>query len=137
MATVNLTRNGKNAEKKNVCVATATVTSADIPGTDNYELFTLPADCVIIGATVYPETAGQATLTADLGYAGGTELGANLDLDDTAVKGGALSTYLATGTGKTVTLKPDAAPTAGKFHVMVEYIEYTRGNGEYSEYSAN
>jgi|SaaInlStandDraft_4_1057021.scaffolds.fasta_scaffold83686_2 hypothetical protein len=137
MATVNLTRNGKFAEKKNVSVAAATVLYSDIPGTDNYELFKLPADCVIIGATVFPETAGQATLTADLGYAGGTELGSNLDLDDVAIKGGALATRLATGTGKTVTIKPDAAPTAGKFHIMVEYIEYTRGNGEYAEYSAS
>lgn len=137
MATVNLTRKGKNSEKKNVCVAAVTVSYTDIPATDNYELFTIPADCVITSATIYPEVAGQSLLTADLGYAGGTELIANADLDDTAVKGGALGTRLASGTGKTVTIKPDAAPTAGKFHVMVEYIEYTRGNGEYTEFSAN
>jgi len=135
MATVNLTRKVKNAEKKNICVAAATVAYTDIPGTDNYELFTIPGDCVITGVRTYAETAGQTGLTADIGYAGGTELKSNADLDDTAPKFDAV--LLASGTGKTVTIKPDAAPTAGKFHVMVEYIEYTRGNGEYSEYSAN
>jgi hypothetical protein len=138
MAIVNLTRNGKFAEKKNVSVAAASFTSSDVSTTDGYELFKLPADCVITSVITYASVAGQTGLTMDLGFSeGGVELGANVDVDDTAVKGGALATALATGTGQTVYVSPDAAPTAGTFHVMVEYIEYTRGNGEYAEYSAS
>lgn len=44
---------------------------------------------------------------------------------------------LLTGTGKTVTAKFSADPSAGEFVFVVEFIEYDVGNGNLMNYSAN
>ena len=43
---------------------------------------------------------------------------------------------IVTGTGKTVTATFSAEPTAGDFTFIVEYIEYTLGNGNLTNYVA-
>ena len=140
-----ITRLRKNAEKKTVSVASAEILHSDVGGTAIQELFNLPGNSLIINAGVVVEAAGQASLTVDFGFDGGNELGNDLDIDGTgyvaagiAVSGNAETLALAprilTGTGKTVTAKFSADPTAGKFHFIVEYIEFTLGNGKMMSY---
>lgn len=142
---VDITRLRKNSEKKTVSVSSAEVKAADVSAATLQELFNLPADALITNAGVVVETAGQAGLTVDLGFAGGDELGDAVDIDDTGYKQVALVTdgalesadttttmapRILTGTGKAVTAKFSEAPTAGVFYFIVEYIEYTLGCGE-------
>lgn len=131
----------KNMEKKCISVSSAEVRHTDVAGTTLQELFNLPADCLIVEAGVVVEQAGQTSLTVDFGFDGGNELGNDLDIDgtgyvdvDIAASGNAETIQKAprilTGTGKTVTAKFSADPTAGIFHFIVMYVEYTRGCGE-------
>lgn len=136
-----ITRLRKNMEKKSISVSAAEVRHGDVSGTTLQELFNLPADCLIVEAGVVVEQAGQSNLTVDFGFDGGNELGNDLDIDgtgyvdvDITASGNAETIQKAprilTGTGKTVTAKFSADPTAGIFHFIVMYVEYTRGNGE-------
>lgn len=129
------TRVGKNAEKKTLSVSSANLLHGDVDAVLQ-ELFVLPPDCLITDTHVIPKVAGlPALLTVDIGFDGGSELGSALDVDDTAVKGGALATAVDTGTGQTVTALFSADPTAGDFDIIVEYIEYTLGNGKLTNYA--
>ena len=147
-----ITRLHKNAEKKVVSVACAKILHGDVAATTSQELFILPANCLIINSGVVVEVAGQANLTVDFGFNGGNELGNDLDIDGTGyvqvplslatltLTEGTPNTLSAstitpaprilTGTGKTVTAKFSADPSAGVFYFIVEYIEYRRTNGE-------
>lgn len=129
-----LRRKAKNAEKKTLSAASATILHSDVTTGAN-EIFEIPENVLITSAYCIPLTAGQSLLTVDLGYDGGAELGNDLDIDDTAVKGGQLSTALHSGTGKTVTATFSADPTAGEFVFVVEYCEYLVGNGCLTNYS--
>lgn len=133
MATVNKTRLAHANEKKVYSVAAARLKVADFSGTDTLQLFTIPENCLITAARCVVKTAGQANLVLDMGLtASGNELQNDLDVDAASVVGGALTTAIDSGTGKTVYLTPSAAPTAGEFDIIVEYIEYRRNNGELS-----
>lgn len=147
-----ITRLRKNAEKKTISVASAMVKHSDVAGTTLQELFNLPPNCLIVDSGVVVEEAGQTSLTVDFGFDGGNELGNDLDIDGTGyvqvaeaiaaltltegtpntLSAGTVtkSPRILTGTGKTVTAKFSADPTAGVFHFIVEYIEYTLGNGK-------
>lgn len=132
---VDLTRQGKFAEKKVISVSAARLKHTDVSSTAKQELFKLPQNCIITGAWVDVKVVGQALLTVDFGFDGGNELGNDLDINGPAgVVGGALSTALATGTGKTVTATFSADPTAGDFVFVVQYIEYDLGTGRLTEY---
>ena len=141
------TRLRKNSEKKTYSVAAATLLHTDVADANLVELFNLPPNCLIVDASVVVEVAGQSNLTVDFGFAGGNELGNDLDIDgagvvtvpETVSGSGTISTKsprLTTGSGKNVTAKFSADPTAGKFHFIVEYIEYTLGNGKLTNYTA-
>lgn len=141
------TRLRKNNEKKVYSVSAAMILAADVADTALVELFKLPANCLIVDAAIVTEIAGQTNLTVDFGFDGGNELGNDIDVDETGVDtvpltvsgGGTIGTKaprLLTGSGKTVTAKFSADPTAGKFHFIVEYIEYTLGNGQLTNYTA-
>lgn len=128
-----LTTVGKLNEKKTRSVVSAVLTKARIVDTGTYDLFQLPVDCLITDAYIIPKVAGQATLTASLGFDGGTELiNAGAVSTTTVVKDAGLK--LDTGTGKNVTIKFSAAPTQGEFVAIVEYIEYRLGNGKLNNY---
>ena len=135
---VDVTRLRKNAEKKQISVSSAEIRHTDVGSTALQELFKLPPNCLITNATCFVETAGQASLTVNFGFDGGTELGSALAISATGAKGTALAiaSRIATGTGKLVTAVFSADPTAGVFHFIVEYIEYTRGNGEYTNFGS-
>lgn len=149
-----ITRLKKFAEKKTRSVSAARVNHADVADTALQELFVLPANAVIVDAMVVVEVAGQSSLTVDFGFDGGSELGNDLDIDGTGVVSVPLVTSttvtgeaqtaagtavkaprIATGTGKTVTAKFSADPSAGEFVFIVEYIEYDLGNGMLTNYS--
>jgi hypothetical protein len=127
-------------QKKTRSVSSATLvggSSAALDGgayvadTATQELFTIPANSLITDCYIVVEEAGQGSLTADIGYAGSNELFNDADIDAVSVVKDA-GIKLATGTGKTVTAKFSAAPTQGRFHVIVEYIEYTLSNGDFT-----
>lgn len=153
-----LTRKGNFAEKKTYSVSAARIKHGDVADTASQELFNLPANCLITNAYVLVKTVGQATLTVDFGFDGGNELGNDLNINGatgaisvpfsvlalTLTEGApntlgsgtvSKSPLIDTGTGKTVTAKFSADPTAGDFVFIVEYIEYDLGNGNLTEYS--
>lgn len=130
-----LTRKSKFNEKKTVSVAAAELSHEDVSGTALQELFNLPPNALITAAHTIVHEAGQTSLTVDLGFAGGDELGDAVDIDDVGPEGGVLTTAIDTGTGKNVTAKFSADPTAGRFTFIVEFIEYTLGNGTLMDYS--
>ena len=141
---VDLTKVTQNAQKKVKSISSAILvggSTAALNGgsyantTANYDLFRLPANCLVTDAYVVVEAAGQANLTADIGYDGGAELINDADIDGVSVVKDA-GIKLATGTGKLVTAKFSAAPTVGRFHVVVEYIEYTLTNGMLTKQTA-
>lgn len=129
----NLTQTGDNWQKKTRSVSSAYISNKEITNTDTYNLFELPANCLITDAYVVKKVAGAASLTADIGFSGGAELINDADLDDlTTVKDAGIK--LDTGTGKSVTIKFSAAPANFKGYVVVEYIEYTLKNGMLTKY---
>lgn len=147
-----LTRKKDFAQKKTMSVASARVTHDMVAATTLQELFNLPPNAVIVEAMVNVVVAGQANLTVDFGFDGGNELGNDLDIDGIAVVSvghnissltlteAAPNTYLAgsavkvpriaTGTGKTVTAKFSADPSAGEFIFIVSFIEFDLTNGQ-------
>lgn len=153
-----LTRTRKFNEKKTASVAAARVLHSDVSGTASNELFVLPANALITNAYVVVKTAGQTNLTVDFGFDGGNELGNDLDIDGAGVVSVPLSIAaltltegtpntlssgtvtkgpsIDTATGKTVTAKFSADPTAGDFVFIVEFIEYELGNGDLMDYNA-
>lgn len=135
----NLSPAKKHNEKKTLSIAAATIDHTDVNGTALNELFQLPGRCLITRAYAINEANGQASLTADLGFKGGTgaELINDADLDGTpGVVKDAMSLAIWTGTGKTVGVTFSADPTAGRFVFIVEYIEYSLGNGKLLNYAA-
>lgn len=135
---VDITQVTKNSQKKSVSIASALLvggSTADrvngsyVNTTSNYDLFNLPANCLVTAAYINTEVAGQATLTCDLGFDGGAELINDADIDNTGVVKD-VGIKIPTVTGKLVTAKFSAAPTVGRFWVIVEYQEYTKSNGE-------
>jgi len=152
-----LTRLRKNAENKIMEIASAEINFADVSSTALQKLYNLPKNGLIIDAGIVVETAGQGGLTVDFGFDGGTELGSAIAISTTGYKQVALpiatltltegtpntlsagtvtkAPRLLTGTGKNVTAKFSAAPTVGKFYFIVQYIEYTVGNGHFMSFS--
>lgn len=134
---VDLTRVKDNNEKKTVSVVSAIVEHSEVPDTANVVLFNLPGRCLVTRAYIATEVPGQASLTVDIGFAGGAELINDGDLDGTPpTVDDAMTVPVMTGTGKQVTAKFSADPTAGRWAFIVEYIEYTLGNGKLLNYSA-
>lgn len=141
-----------NSEKKTVSVAAARVLHSDVGTVNIQELFNLPANCLIINSGIVVEVAGQGGLTVDFGFDGGTELGSAVAISSTGYKQNTLpiasltliagtpntlsagavtqAPRILTNTGKTVTAKFSADPSAGDFTFIVEYIEYKLGNGK-------
>lgn len=135
----NLSMKGKNNEKKTITHMSVVVDHSEVANTNLSELFQIPGRCLITRAYAVNEAAGQASLTADLGFKGGTgsELLNDADLDGTpGVVKGDLTTPIWSGTGKTVGVTFSADPTAGRFVFIVEFIEYTLGNGKLVNYAA-
>ena len=137
MAYKDLTRKGNNSCKKsNSYFATLVdVTDSDVGlVSTNLLLGNLPANAIITDAYVHRVTASNAATTATvaLGTAeGGAQIMAAADIKGTG-KIGSLVGQILTNTGKPLyaALAIAGAQTAGKFYVVVEYLEPNKVTGE-------
>lgn len=104
----------------------------------NHQLVNLPPDAIITDAYIHVETASDAvtSATATLGTAsGGTEILSAGDLKTTGDSGTFTGQSL-TDSGVTVWLGltyVGAATNVGKYKVVVEYLEYRKNNGDYTQ----
>jgi len=130
MADVNLTRDRKHSQKKSKSVATAVLDFSDIPLTaDVYQLFNLPEDAIITDSFLDVLEAFDAAVTADMGFAGGSELISAGAVDVVAVVA-SNDINLNTGTGQTVTINLSGDVTQGKLVAVVEYTEWDLAIGD-------
>ena len=132
-----LRRSGTLNQKKGICVAAAELDFATLTAvTGSHELFNLPPEAVITNAYVHVMTASDAA-TSNTGIIGtavdGTQVLSAANLK-TAGKQGTFTGQSLTTTGKTVYFKQTVvgAATVGKFLVVVEYLEYNKTTGEYT-----
>lgn len=137
MANINVKLNGKNNQKKGVSASTATIKVADtgtIAVGDTVSLFKLPANSVVVNAFIVTRsTITGGTQTAKI-TVGSTDAIAAVALGTAAnaIKGGTV-TRVATGTGAEVIATVGVADlTDGEIEVVVEYIEFERTTGEYT-----
>lgn len=137
MANVNLTRKGNNSCKKSKSYF---ATQLDVKDSDvglvttNLLLANLPPNAIITDAYVHREVASNAATSATvaLGTAeGGAQIMAAADLKGIG-KIGSLVGQILTGSGKPLfaALTITGAQTAGKFYVVVEYLEPNKVTGE-------
>jgi hypothetical protein len=127
----NLTRFGRANEKKKTSISSARLLFTDIPTAEAYQLFQLPAKCLIITTHVIVTIAGQAATTMDIDIEGGATI-STADIATVAVDTDTVGVL--TGTGAVITVTPSAILTSGSFQVIIEYIEYTLNNGEFTAY---
>lgn len=129
MATVNLKRNSKFNQKRDVSVGVFDLSYSDIT-TDGSIVAKLAAGSVITKVTVIQTSTANAGAKFTL-LAGTTSIVTNgaLDSNNTA-------TVVVTNLdiAKDITIKAGStAPTQGSAKFIVEYIEYTMTNGEYTQ----
>lgn len=139
MATVNLTRLKKRTDKKTISVHASNLVpvAEGLVGLDINQLANLPPDAAIRDAYLVVNTATQAGVTAELGFAGGSELGTALPCDVAGHVPGLVvdnTDKVLTLTGKVLTVIFSATPTAGDIDVVVVYDEYTLCNGNLTQY---
>ena len=137
MAYVNLTRKANNSCKKSKSYFAAEL---DVKDSDvglvsvNLLLGNLPPNAIITDAYLHRVVASNAATTATvaLGTAeAGAQIMAAADIKGTG-KVGSLVGQILTGSGKPLyaALTITGAQTAGKFYVVVEYLEPTKVTGE-------
>lgn len=137
MANVNLTRKGNNSCKKSKSYF---ATQLDVKDSDvglvttNLLLANLPPNAIITDAYVHREVASNAATSATVALGtteGGAQIMAAADLKGTG-KIGSLVGQILTGSGKPLfaALTITGAQTAGKFYVVVEYLEPNKVTGE-------
>lgn len=140
---IDKTRGDNFMQKKGVCLFAAEVVEGtgkdQIPsGTENFLLALLPHDSVITNAYVHVVTASDAATSnvATLGTTdGGSEILTGVDLTTVGEQGTFAGQSLTT-TGKPLYLNittTGAATDVGKYVVVVEYVEYTKNTGEYTQ----
>lgn len=137
MAYKNLTRKDNNSCKKSKSYFAALV---DVKDSDvglvstNLLLANLPPNAIITDAYLHRVVASNAATTATvaLGTAeGGAQIMAAADIKGTG-KVGSLVGQILTGSGKPLyaALTITGAQTAGKFYIIVEYLEPNKVTGE-------
>ncbi len=141
MANTNKTGTRDFAEKKSYSVSAATLRAEDFDGNNPIAIFNLPEKSLVLSTRI-------ATNEEDGGNGGflqvsiGTEQAIQAASIETTGEVTTGSTKYLTGTGKQVTVAPvtstgaaTGAPTEGEFTVIVEYIEYTLGTLNLTNYS--
>lgn len=142
---VDKTRFGEYMQKKSICLFAAPVKfgteDKDIgTASENYLMAKLPPEAVIVNAYVHVETAADSVTSADLTLGttdGGAEILSGVDLKTVGEQGTFVAQSL-TGTGKDLYMNVAIVGTTtnvGKFIVVVEYVEYEKNTGEYTEIS--
>jgi hypothetical protein len=107
-------------------------------GNGNHQMVNLPPNCLITDAYIFVKTASDAatSATATLGTAsGGAQIVSAANIA-AAGEQGTFAGMLDTGSGATVWLgitKVGAETAVGKYVIVVEYLEYTKKTGEYTE----
>ena len=107
-------------------------------GNGDHQLANLPDNAIITDAYIHVKTASDAatSATGTLGTtSGGTEILSAADLKATG-KQGTFTGQSLTGTGKTLWLgvtKVGAETAVGEYVVVVEYLEYRKDTGEYTD----
>lgn len=129
MAAKNLKRNSKFNQKREVSVGVFELGYADITG-DGSVVATFAANSVITNVTVLENIAVNTGATFDL--LAGTSVIVNegaLDANNSATV-----VVLDLDIAKDITIRAGVtAPTQGSVKILVEYIEYTQTNGEYTQ----
>ena len=129
MAAKNLKRNSKFNQKREVSVGVFDLGYADITG-DGSIVATLAANSVITRVTVIETAAVNTGATFDL--LAGTSVVVNegaLDANNSATV-----VLFDLDIAKDITIRAGVtAPTQGSVKVIVEYIEYSMTNGEYTQ----
>ena len=137
MAYVNLTRKANNSCKKSNSYFAAEL---DVKDSDvglvsvNLLLGNLPPNAIITDAYLHRVVASNAATTATVALGtveGGAQIMAAADIKGTG-KVGSLVGQILTGSGKPLhaALTITGAQTAGKFYVVVEYLEPNKVTGE-------
>jgi hypothetical protein len=144
MANLNYSRALKFNEKRITSVFSAELNESATPdakngtigvASQNYLLGVLPPNAIVTNAYVFVKTAANAATSsaATLGTAeAGSQLASAINLK-TLGKQGTFTGALDTGTGAQIFLgitNTGAANPVGKYVVVVEYLEYTKGVGE-------
>ena len=129
MAAKNLKRNSKFNQKREVSVGVFYLGYADITG-DGSIVATLAASSVITKVTVIETAAVNTGATFDL--LAGTSVVVNegaLDANNSATV-----VLFDLDIAKDITIRAGVtAPTQGSVKIIVEYIEYSMTNGEYTQ----
>ena len=129
MAAKNLKRNSKFNQKRDVSVGVFELGYADITG-DGSVVCTLAANSIITKVTVIKTSAVNTGATVDI--LAGTTLIVNkgaLDANNSATV-----ILVDLDIAKDITIRAGAtAPTQGTVRIIIEYVEYTMTNGEYTQ----
>lgn len=129
MAAQNLKRNSKFNQKRDVSVGVFELGYADIIG-DGSVVATLAANSIITKVTVIETSAVNTGATVDI--LAGTTVVVNegaLDANNSATV-----ILVDLDIAKDITIRAGAtAPTQGTVRIIIEYVEYTMTNGEYTQ----
>lgn len=129
MAAKNLKRNSKFNQKRDVSVGVFELGYADITG-DGSVVATLAANSIITKVTVIETSAVNTGATVDI--LAGTTVVVNegaLDANNSATV-----ILVDLDIAKDITIRAGAtAPTQGTVRIIIEYVEYTMTNGEYTQ----
>lgn len=127
-----LTFDNKNNQKKTLSIfASGTISTT---ATMNETLFTLPAASLVTNVYAIVTTAsGTSTDTVDV-KVGSTVIANEVVVGATGIASGTVTKgYFATGGVVTVVAGADAPGTAGRFKLVIEYIETELCNGAYTD----
>lgn len=129
MAAKNLKRNSKFNQKRDVSVGVFELGYADITG-DGSVVCTLAANSIITKVTVIETSEVNTGATVDI--LAGTTVVVNegaLDANNSATV-----ILVDLDIAKDITIRAGAtAPTKGTVRIIIEYVEYTMTNGEYTQ----
>lgn len=129
MAAQNLKRNSKFNQKRDVSVGVFELGYADITG-DGSVVATLAANSIITKVTIIETSAVDTGATVDI-LAGTTVI-----VDEGALDANNSATVILEDLdiAKDITIRAGAtAPTQGTVRIIIEYVEYTMTNGEYTQ----
>ena len=129
MAAKNLKRNSKFNQKRDVSVSVFDLEYTDIKGEGSI-VATLAANSVITKVTVLKTTGVNTGATFDL------LAGTSVIVNEGALDTNNLATLALVDLdiAKDITIRAGVtAPTQGSVKIIVEYIEYTMTNGEYTQ----
>lgn len=130
MAT-DMTRVGLNNQKRESSYSVSEITAT--AATLDAVLFNLPANSLLLAAFVIVTTAsGTSTDTIDV-KVGSTVVANEVVVGTTGTKTGSVTpAHFATGGAVSVVAGADAPDAAGRFRVIIQYLELDKRSGEYT-----